>query len=289
MKRKFRTTALLLVLVCGIAVSLRLDTGRNESEPEPAAYSAAEPAVFEVSLRRGSLVLAGNTVSDQHEEQLRQIAAEHFPGAALHTKFRPLGVAPDWWSPATTELLAALVAIQSPTAKLRTDQLSVRGLVPSKAAAEMRLQSLRNTLPDLAKIDIRFERIATGMTSQTMCERHFAAFESGPVKFEESGAEFLSSAYPVLERIVALADACRDSTISITGHTDSSGDETMNQQLSLDRARAVASYLGEMGIEAQRVLVAGAGSSLPVADNATRYGRSLNRRIDIHITPGRPD
>lgn len=289
MKRKFRTTALLLVLVCGIAVSLRLDTGRNESEPEPAAYSAAEPAVFEVSLRRGSLVLAGNTVSDQHEEQLRQIAAEHFPGAALHTKFRPLGVAPDWWSPATTELLAALVAIQSPTAKLRTDQLSVRGLVPSKAAAEMRLQSLRNTLPDLAKIDIRFERIATGMTSQTMCERHFAVLESGPVNFEESGAEFLSSAYPILDRIVALADACRDSTISITGHTDSSGDETMNQQLSLDRARAVASYLGEMGIEAQRVLVAGAGSSLPVADNATRYGRSLNRRIDIHITPGRPD
>lgn len=289
MKRKFRTTALLFVLVCGIAVSLRLDTGRNEFEPEPAAYSAAEPAAFEISLRRGSLVLAGNTVSDQHEEQLRQIAAARFPGAALRTIFRPLGVAPDWWNPATTELLSALSAVESPTATMKADRLSVSGLVPNEAVAEMRMQPLKDTLPDSAKIDVRFERIATGMTSQTMCERHFAVFDSGPVKFEESGAEFLSSAYPILDRVVALADACRDSTISITGHTDSSGDETMNQQLSLERAMAVASYLDTMGIDTDRIIVAGAGSSLPIADNATRYGRSLNRRIDVHLTTGRPD
>lgn len=289
MKYKLRTAAALLVLVCGTIVSLRLDTGRNESEPGPAAYSAAAPAVFEVSLRRGLLVLAGNTVSKQHEEQLQRAAALHFPNAALSTEFRPLGVAPDWWQQATTDLLAALVAIESPTARLSPEQLSVRGLVPSEAVAEMSLQPLRKTLPESAKFDLRFERIASGTISRTMCARQLAAFEAGPVEFKESGTAMRSSAYPVLDRVVALADACRNSTVSITGHTDSSGNETMNQQLSLARARAIASYLGAMGIDPDRIIVAGAGSSLPVADNATRFGRSLNRRIDIHMTPSPPD
>ena len=268
---------------------MQLDTGRDESEPVPAAYSAAEPPVFEVSLRRGTLLLAGNTVSDEHEKRLRQAVATNFPDAELSTRFRPLGVAPGWWSEATTGLLAALVSIDSPTATLRANQLSVRGLVRSEAAAEMRLQPLRSTLPDSATFDVRLERAATGTTSRGMCARQFAAFEAGPVNFEESGTEFRSSAYPVLDRVVALADACRDSTISITGHTDSSGNETMNEQLSLERARAVAAYLGEMGIAPDRIIVSGAGSSLPVADNSTRFGRGLNRRIDIYMTPGRPD
>lgn len=268
---------------------MRLDTGRNESNPETAAYSAAEPAVFEVSSRRGALVLSGNTVSDRHEEQLRQAAAAHFPGVVLRANFRPLGVAPDWWSQATTELVGGMSAIQSPTARLQSNRLQVSGLVANKSVAELVLQTLKGTLPGSAILDIRLESVATDTTVRAMCERHFEVFEAGPVNFEESGTEFRTSAYATLDRVVTLADACRDSTVSITGHTDSSGDETWNQQLSLERARTVAAYLGVMGIELERIAVAGAGSSLPVADNATRYGRSLNRRIDIHMTPGRQD
>lgn len=289
MNNKFRTTATLLILVCGIIASLQLDNGRDESEPGPAGYSAADPAVFEVSLHRGLLVLAGNTVSEHHEERLQRAAALHFPAAELSTRFRPLGVAPGWWSDATTGLLAALVSIESPTARLSPEQLIVRGLVPSEAVADKSLQPLRAMLPNSAKFDVQFERVITGTTSRSMCARQFAAFEAGPINFEESGIEFRSSAYPALDRVVALADACRDSTVSITGHTDSSGDATLNQQLSLERARAVASYLSSMGIDPERIIVAGAGSSLPVADNATRFGRSLNRRIHIHMAPGRPD
>jgi OOP family OmpA-OmpF porin len=268
---------------------MRLDPGCNESEPDLAAYSAAEPAMFEVSLRRGSLVLAGNTVSDQHEEQLRRAAAAYFPGATLSANFHPLGVAPDWWKQATTELLAALSTMRSPTARLQPDRLQVTGLVGNESVAELRFQTLKQTFPDSATFDIRLEHAATDMTPRAICARQFAVFKAGPVNFEESGTELRSSAYPTLDRVVSLANACRDSTIAITGHTDSSGDETWNQTLSLERARAVATYLGTMGIEPERLIVAGAGSSLPVASNATRYGRSLNRRIDIYMTPGRPD
>lgn len=286
MALNLRTSAALLILIGGVAVSVRLDTGRHESEPELAAYSAAEPANFEVSLRRGILTLTGNTVSGRHEEQLRQDAATHFPGVTLRANFRPLGVAPDWWDRATSELLATLSTIQSPTARLLSDQLYVSGVVANESVAELRLQALRRTLPDSATFDFRLESVATNTTAREMCARQFAVFEAGPVSFEESGTELRSSAYPTLDRVITLADACRESTVSITGHTDSSGDETWNQQLSLKRARAVADFLVAMGIDLERMTVAGAGSSLPVASNATRYGRGQNRRIDIYLTPG---
>ncbi len=98
-----------------------------------------------------------------------------------------------------------------------------------------------------------------------------------------------TSALPVLERVAAFADACRDTLVSITGHTDSSGDENYNRALSLARARTVADWLQNRGIEPARLEVAGAGSSLPIADNATRFGRSLNRRIDIGFSANPPE
>jgi outer membrane protein OmpA-like peptidoglycan-associated protein len=67
----------------------------------------------------------------------------------------------------------------------------------------------------------------------------------------------------------------------ITGHTDSSGDESWNERLSLERANTVATYIEGGGIAATRLIVAGAGSSEPIAENDTSYSRSLNRRIEV--------
>ena len=65
------------------------------------------------------------------------------------------------------------------------------------------------------------------------------------------------------------------------GYQDASGNEAWNRQLSLERARAVGDWLVAHGVAADRIVFEGAGSSEPVASNETRYGRSLNRRIDI--------
>jgi len=122
-----------------------------------------------------------------------------------------------------------------------------------------------------------------------LCTRAFENHDAGPVNFEESTTTFRSSAVPVLQRIVALANVCRNAAIAITGHTDSSGDERWNVRLSLARAEAIATYLVEQGITPERLIAAGAGSSSPVADNTTRYGRGLNRRIEFAFIPGEGD
>ena len=72
-------------------------------------------------------------------------------------------------------------------------------------------------------------------------------------------------------------------TIEIGGHTDSVGDETYNQSLSLRRAQAVAEYLRGKGVEPTRMRCLGYGASRPVADNGTEEGRARNRRIEFTV------
>lgn len=76
-----------------------------------------------------------------------------------------------------------------------------------------------------------------------------------------------------------------DSLIDIMGHTDSTGSDAYNEDLSKRRADAVADYLAMRGVSRARIATIGYGERYPVADNATEAGRSLNRRVEIKITP----
>lgn len=71
--------------------------------------------------------------------------------------------------------------------------------------------------------------------------------------------------------------------IEISGHTDNTGRETYNVQLSEQRAKSVAQYLIERGIDPGRIETVGYGSSKPVATNETAEGRSQNRRTEIKM------
>jgi len=74
-------------------------------------------------------------------------------------------------------------------------------------------------------------------------------------------------------------------TIMVAGHTDSSGSEDFNQSLSEKRAGAVRNILVANGVAANRVSTLGFGESAPIADNSTDYGRQVNRRVEIKVTP----
>ncbi len=68
-------------------------------------------------------------------------------------------------------------------------------------------------------------------------------------------------------------------SVTIIGHTDSTGPEAYNQKLSLRRAQSAAAYLESLGIDS--ITTEGRGESQPIADNSTREGRAQNRRIEI--------
>ena len=75
------------------------------------------------------------------------------------------------------------------------------------------------------------------------------------------------------------------SLIDVMGHTDSTGSEQYNLDLSKRRADSVANYLVSRGVSRARIETIGYGESYPVADNTTETGRAQNRRVEIRITP----
>lgn len=72
-----------------------------------------------------------------------------------------------------------------------------------------------------------------------------------------------------------------ETRLMVVGHADASGSESVNQQLSEKRAKAVADYLAKRGVSEDRLYFQGAGESQPVASNETAEGRVLNRRVEV--------
>lgn len=76
-----------------------------------------------------------------------------------------------------------------------------------------------------------------------------------------------------------------DTNVEIYGHTDSSGNDAINQPLSERRAQSVYNFLLSKGVAGTRMTSQGLGSSMPVADNNTSAGKAQNRRVEIYILP----
>lgn len=269
----------MLTLLFGALWFISVDNGLPEDAVAIAPYSAIDAPRLEIALHRGQLELGGHTASGAHEELLLQSADHLFPGAQILTNFKPMGTVPDHWAPASIELLLALSATQSANAVLTDSAVQIRGVSTKtwyEAAAD-----LRAALPESTVTDIQMIIPDDSIKLRDLCGRAFAEYRTGAINFEESTTLLRSSAKLELDRAISLADACPGSVITITGHTDSSGPEAWNRQLSADRAIAVADYLEQGGIERARLLTVGKGSSEPIASNISRYGRGLNRRIEI--------
>ena len=72
-----------------------------------------------------------------------------------------------------------------------------------------------------------------------------------------------------------------DRAVVIEGHTDDTGDEDFNRELSLNRANAIGGALEARGVDFAQIETRGVGEDVPVASNDTAVGRQLNRRVEI--------
>jgi len=269
----------LLALLLTALWVVSVEDGQPDTAPADPEYSAADSPRLEFSLNRGGLRIDGHMASRSQEQKLLRRAAGLFPDAGTGADFKPLGTAPDHWEASADAVLEALSVTQSARAVLSADAVRLRGV--GKTGWPDAALRLRAALPPSVGIDADVIIADDSIAAPEMCERAFASFRNGAINFEESTTTMRQSALPALYQTVSLADACRDSFITITGHTDSSGPEALNRDLSLARANAVADFLQQAGIERSRLITVGAGSSQPVATNTTRYGRGLNRRIEI--------
>jgi outer membrane protein OmpA-like peptidoglycan-associated protein len=102
--------------------------------------------------------------------------------------------------------------------------------------------------------------------------------------FETDSAVLTEEAIAQVSRVGDILAKYPEDRIRIEGHTDSQGTAPYNEQLSLRRAEAVARVLSSRGVQPGQILVLGMGEQQPVASNDTASGRSVNRRVQLHIS-----
>ncbi|TGD71415.1 hypothetical protein E4634_19285 [Mangrovimicrobium sediminis] len=107
----------------------------------------------------------------------------------------------------------------------------------------------------------------------------------GNITFETDSYNLRGSFYPVLNSVGEVLAKYADTTMRVTGHTDSTGSRQYNQTLSERRAQSVADYLATRQVSRNRMLVQGVGFDQPIADNGSAEGRAANRRVELYILP----
>lgn len=132
-----------------------------------------------------------------------------------------------------------------------------------RQAAEMRR--------DLENAEI--ERIGEGIK---------VTFQSG-ILFDLNKADLRGQAQTNLRELATILKKYEKTEILVEGHTDSTGSEDYNMDLSIRRAESVANFLYDYGVQLERFTVVGFGEMEPVASNSTPQGRQENRRVEIAI------
>lgn len=106
---------------------------------------------------------------------------------------------------------------------------------------------------------------------------------SGKVLFGSDVEKLNTPSTEIVERIGKALTGVGIERVRVDGHTDASGKEACNQQLSLRRAKSVGKVLVGVGMKEENVQLRGLGSSEPVASNSTSAGRTENRRVSIVV------
>ncbi len=119
------------------------------------------------------------------------------------------------------------------------------------------------------------------------CEEELTRLlDASRIEFDLGSARITSSKAALLDLTARAAVDC-PGRLRVEGHTDNSGSDEVNENLSHRRAEAVRAALIQRGVGPSRIIAAGYGSARPIGDNDTEEGRALNRRIEIRIV--RPD
>ena len=117
--------------------------------------------------------------------------------------------------------------------------------------------------------------------NQMLEEINKSGFVALYINFDTNKWELKEDGLATVREIVAMLKTAPTLKLSIEGHTDNVGSSAANKVLAENRAKSVMKAIVEDGIPPGRLMAAGFGQEVPVADNRTEEGRAKNRRVEL--------
>lgn len=258
--------------------------------PENPNAPGAGPAEFTATLSpEGDVQLRGKVSSDVMND-----AVENYAIARLSTDQITLGTridpsVPSDWSVRILAGIEALAELRNGAVIVTADLITVRGQTgnPRARAELIRLMSEKLGEGAQYEIDVTYVReldpIASQPTGEECIEQIAAIQERKKITFEPGSAVIEADVAPVIQEIATILRRCTGERIEIAAYSDSQGRESMNLELSQERARSVLSAIREQRIPTASFRAVGYGEADPIADNGTEAGREANRRIEFRL------
>jgi outer membrane protein OmpA-like peptidoglycan-associated protein len=132
----------------------------------------------------------------------------------------------------------------------------------------------KNLAPEIQAGQARVQKLSDQVVLITMTNQ---------TAFEVDSATVKSGFNSTMDKVADVVVRYGKTTLTVVGHTDSTGTTAHNQRLSEQRALAVAQYLEGRRVNGMRLATAGKGETQPIESNATESGRRANRRVEIYV------
>lgn len=279
-------------------------SGRPTSNPAKAA-SPSQPSRFGHAVLVGGLVLAASSIAaisivaahgsgGGSKDLTGQAAGIEAGRAALtapvtgahpSTLLRPgssvrPSVAPPAGGPGPTQPGARAVASGAPAphgAVYRQGKLYLVGALPNRAVADAFVKKAAEVIG------------AANVVDQYVIDRRAKRPTDGRVRVDEpflfrTGSAQIDPGYePLLTLGVRVMQLNPQVKMQVIGFTDDVGPLATNLALSRARAQAVADWITQRGIAADRFVLTGKGPADPLVSNASAQGRTRNRRIEVEL------
>jgi OOP family OmpA-OmpF porin len=171
-------------------------------------------------------------------------------------------------------------------ARRQLSEQEMQALRERNLLAEQRADSLRREAEEanrrLNEAVGQLRSLVAEITNLQQTQRGLVISLSG-ILFDVGRSALKAASQASIERIAAVLTQYPQHQIVVEGHTDATGSDELNLQLSRDRASAVRSALVAGGVDASKISAEGYGESRPVASNDSAEGRQQNRRVEIVI------
>lgn len=169
--------------------------------------------------------------------------------------------------------------VQADLSRQQAEAAQVQAAAAQRRAEDAARQAAAVAAPNVAPLPVQPSLAAIGAQSTS----RGVLVTLTDAMFEPGRAQLTSGALYNVQRLASYLASYPERVVTIEGFSDDTGNPSLDQRLSEERALATQAALVSSGVDARRIVVHAYGDSRPIASNSTAAGRQMNRRVEIVI------